>query len=84
MPPHYPELPLLQHDDSDVVLEVFSHSSLGHPYDPDQPTDNRRLAELGRSTLQFVVTHHLYTTRPILEHDKIPVSKVQLHSVDCE
>ncbi|OCB87872.1 hypothetical protein A7U60_g5007 [Sanghuangporus baumii] len=67
--PDFPPLPLII---GDLILETFSHKSLNLGYDPDISTDNQRLAELGRTMLEFAVTRYLYSKRPIVAGAEIP------------
>jgi hypothetical protein len=50
-----PALPKLT---SEIILEVFTHSSL--------PRGNKRLVELGKAASHAAVTHVLFTKRPLL------------------
>ena len=72
----YPELPPLRHDSTDVLLEAFSHRSLDMQAGPDTSPNNQRLVQLGKSTLHFAATYHIFSQRPIVEANQIPVSSI--------
>lgn len=64
------------HDDVDLMLAVFTHSSL---HDGDEPLkepygDTLRLRDLGRRVLELAVTYHLFSERPMLREEEIEVS----------
>ena len=54
--------------DSDLILDVFTHSSLLPPGRAmnEQYGDTERLAELGAMALDLVVTNHFYLLRPMM------------------
>jgi hypothetical protein len=62
-----PELPKIT---GDIILEVFTHSSL--------QGSNERLVELGRTVSEAVVTHLLFHRRPFLGASTITVSVASL------
>ncbi|KAL5519229.1 hypothetical protein ACEPAH_912 [Sanghuangporus vaninii] len=77
--PDFPPLPLII---GDLILETFSHKSLNLGYDPDISTDNQRLAELGRTMLEFAVTRYLYSKRPIVAGAEIPAMRNDILSAE--
>lgn len=89
--PGYPTLPTIT--EADLILETFSHKSLKLEYDPETTTDNERLIELGKTTLQFVATRYLYAKRPIIRASDIPVcywlfsgivKRIENHLCSCQ
>ena len=67
---NFPELPVIN---GDLILETFSHKSLTMGYDPEKSFDNERLAILGESVMQTIVTNYLYNKRPIISAEDMSV-----------
>ncbi|KAK2461625.1 hypothetical protein APHAL10511_006088 [Amanita phalloides] len=73
--------PRLQHDNlpqlpkisGDIILQVFTHRSLQHSCGGtlEDNSDNERLAVLGMTVLDAVVTHSLFKQRPPLAMSEI-------------
>jgi len=61
--------PLPGIDDLDLMLDVYTHSSLRHPNAPQNQYygDTGRLGELGSKVLDLAVTYHFYSERPFLD-----------------
>jgi ribonuclease-3 len=66
-PNRYP-LPPLPHLDGDILLDVFTHSSLDYDAKPVNQDygDNNRLAELGERVLSLAITQRLFYKKPLL------------------
>jgi dsRNA-specific ribonuclease len=58
----------------DVLLAVFTHSSLGRHGPTEEYSDNSRLAELGRIALDAAVSTILYQKRPLMSLEDMAVS----------
>jgi dsRNA-specific ribonuclease len=67
--------PLLPKITGEHILQVFTHKSLRRSADSaqDECGDNERLSELGEKVLEAVVTHNLFTQRPMLKAMNISV-----------
>ena len=63
-----PQLPPLPKITGEIILQVFTHRSLqrSHGGTLDDNSDNRRLAVLGKTVLEVVVTHLLFKRKPPL------------------
>ncbi|KAF9015549.1 hypothetical protein BDQ17DRAFT_1230096 [Cyathus striatus] len=55
----------------DVILEVFTHRSLGRKTTSDDYGDNERLSELGKASLEAILTEVLFKKRPLLRADEL-------------
>ncbi|KAG5637643.1 hypothetical protein H0H81_003720 [Sphagnurus paluster] len=69
-----PPLPKIE-GDIDLVLDIYTHSSLRFPSGPDSLNDDYgdtdRLAELGSRILDLAVTFHFYSKKPMLTANEI-------------
>ncbi|KAF8634410.1 hypothetical protein AX15_000861 [Amanita polypyramis BW_CC] len=63
-----PQLPPLPKITGEIILQVFTHRSLqrSHGGTLEDNSDNRRLAVLGKTVLEVVVTHSLFKQKPPL------------------
>lgn len=68
--PTVPQLPQLE---GDLLLDIFTHSSLDYHGKPVNETygDNRRLADLGEKVLYLTVTQRLFDKRPMYTSTEI-------------
>lgn len=73
--PHHlhENLPSLPRISGDIILQVFTHRSLQRSYGGtlEDNSDNERLAILGKTVLEAVVTHSLFKRRPPLATSEI-------------
>ncbi|KAG6882655.1 hypothetical protein C0992_011126, partial [Termitomyces sp. T32_za158] len=68
-----PPLPKIE-GDVDLLLEIFTHSSLRYGQSDgmnEEYGDTDRLAELGHRVLDLVVTFHYFSKRPILSATEV-------------
>lgn len=70
------DIPRLPDIGTDLVLEVYTHESLRPPSatKPEDFTDNKRLAQLGRRVLDTAITWVLLQKKPLLSVEEIEVS----------
>lgn len=68
-------LPYLPPLEGDLLLDVFTHSSLDYEGKPQNEAygDNKRLADLGAKVLDMAITQRLFNKKPLLRQDDIAV-----------
>ncbi|KAH7916468.1 hypothetical protein BJ138DRAFT_1052838 [Hygrophoropsis aurantiaca] len=76
----YPALPTLE---GDIMLDVFTHRSMlsGITHDTTYG-DTERLAELGESVFEMIITYILHSERPVLQADELMSKKERLMEAD--
>ena len=78
-----PPIPVIG-GDIDLLLEVYTHSSLRNPNHTqmnEEYGDTDRLAELGASALDLAVTNYFYLVRPFLSGTEINVCSFFFFSI---